>query len=72
MPSAAGKSFGTQSPPLDYAGQNTPLGVSNIKGDKAGAVPDSKQRQQYFSESQIITASDAKFQCHDSDKTKQE
>jgi hypothetical protein len=36
---------GTQSPPLDHSGQNEPLGVSNIAGDKHGAVPDSKQRE---------------------------
>ncbi len=40
--SGAGSTFGTQSPPLQDA---EPLGVSNIKGDKAPGIPDAKQRE---------------------------
>ncbi|KAI0690891.1 hypothetical protein BC835DRAFT_1362542 [Cytidiella melzeri] len=47
---------GTQSPSLDSSGQNEPMGVSNIQGDKPKAVPDSKQREQYFQQSETAPA----------------
>lgn len=44
--SSAGKSFGTQSPPLEAtAGQEEPMGVSNIRGDKPTGALDKEQRQ---------------------------
>ncbi|PCH35375.1 hypothetical protein WOLCODRAFT_156067 [Wolfiporia cocos MD-104 SS10] len=48
MSTKAGQSFGTQSPPLEATGQEEPMGVSSISGDKPDAVPDIQQRQQYF------------------------
>lgn len=49
MSSHAGQSFGTNSPPLDATGQDKPMGVSSISGDKpASPVPDVEQRQGYF------------------------
>ncbi|KAI0342188.1 hypothetical protein BDW22DRAFT_1429666 [Trametopsis cervina] len=57
--SSAGKSFGTQSPPLDNSGQNEPMGVSNIEGDKPKAVPDSEQRKGYFPGQQNESGKDA-------------
>ena len=41
----ANKSFGTQSPPLEATGDEQPMGVSSIRGDKPQAVPDKQQRQ---------------------------
>ncbi|KAI0747338.1 hypothetical protein BC629DRAFT_1599390 [Irpex lacteus] len=59
--SSAGNTLGTQSPPLDAtAGQNAPMGVSNIQGDKPDAVPDSKQREQYFDGSQSTQGKDTR------------
>ncbi|KZT03732.1 uncharacterized protein LAESUDRAFT_683256 [Laetiporus sulphureus 93-53] len=46
----AGASFGTQSPPLEATGQEKPMGVSSVSGEKPEAVPDAQQRQQYFPE----------------------
>ncbi|GJE95482.1 hypothetical protein PsYK624_116670 [Phanerochaete sordida] len=46
--SSAGKSFGTQSPPLSASGQDQPMGVSGMSGTKPQAVPDEQQRQEYF------------------------
>ncbi|KAI0325167.1 hypothetical protein GY45DRAFT_1374951 [Cubamyces sp. BRFM 1775] len=46
--SSAGKSFGTQSPPLEATGEEQPMGVSSVDGGKPKAVPDSQQRQGYF------------------------
>ncbi|KAI0355980.1 hypothetical protein OH77DRAFT_1453660 [Trametes cingulata] len=46
--SSAGKSFGTQSPPLEATGEEQPMGVSSVDGGKPQAVSDSKQRQEYF------------------------
>ena len=43
--SSAGKSFGTQSPPLEATGEEQPMGVSSVDGGKPKAVPDSQQRQ---------------------------
>lgn len=43
--SSAGKTFGTQSPPLEASGQEQPMGVSSIDGDKPEAVSDKQQRQ---------------------------
>ncbi|KAJ3525267.1 hypothetical protein NM688_g8428 [Phlebia brevispora] len=56
--SGAGSTFGTHSPPLS---DPEPLGVCNIRGDKAPGVPDSKQREAYFlgSQSEHNTAADA-------------
>ncbi|CAL1699578.1 unnamed protein product [Somion occarium] len=49
-----GKSFGTQSPPLEATpGQEEPMGVSNIRGDKPAAVSDKEQRQEYFKDDQV-------------------
>ncbi|RPD61407.1 hypothetical protein L227DRAFT_652670 [Lentinus tigrinus ALCF2SS1-6] len=46
--SSANKSFGTQSPPLEATGDDQPMGVSSINGDKPQAVSDKQQRQGYF------------------------
>ncbi|CDO70565.1 hypothetical protein BN946_scf184579.g21 [Trametes cinnabarina] len=46
--SSAGKTFGTQSPPLEASGQEQPMGVSSVDGGKPQAVSDSSQRQGYF------------------------
>ncbi|KAI8972906.1 hypothetical protein BD414DRAFT_499813 [Trametes punicea] len=46
--SSAGKSFGTQSPPLEATGEGQPMGVSSVSGGKPQAVSDSQQRQEYF------------------------
>ncbi|OCH86461.1 hypothetical protein OBBRIDRAFT_797172 [Obba rivulosa] len=46
--SKAGTTFGTQSPPLEATGEESPMGVSSINGGHPDAVPDSIQRQQYF------------------------
>jgi len=48
MSTNAGKSFGTQSPPLEATGQQEPMGVSSISGDKPKAASDQHQREQYF------------------------
>ena len=42
--SSAGKSLGTQSPPLSSSDQDQPMGVSGISGQKPQAVPDTEQR----------------------------
>ncbi|KAI0370537.1 hypothetical protein BV20DRAFT_966437 [Pilatotrama ljubarskyi] len=46
--SSAGKSFGTQSPPLEATGEQQPMGVSSVGGGKPQAVSDADQRQGYF------------------------
>ncbi|THH32775.1 hypothetical protein EUX98_g1419 [Antrodiella citrinella] len=50
--SSAGKSFGTQSPPLGATGSEKPMGVSSVRGGEPEFVADSKQREQYFSQEQ--------------------
>ena len=42
--SSANKSFGAQSPPLEATGEDQPMGMSSVGGDKAQAVPDTEQR----------------------------
>ncbi|PSR81169.1 hypothetical protein PHLCEN_2v6504 [Hermanssonia centrifuga] len=50
--SKAGKSLGTQSPPLEATGEDKPMGISSIDGDTPDAVPDSEQREEYFKDPQ--------------------
>ncbi|KIP08416.1 hypothetical protein PHLGIDRAFT_127034 [Phlebiopsis gigantea 11061_1 CR5-6] len=62
MPSEAGNTFGTNSPPLTASGQDKPMGVSGISGHKPDAVPDSEQRQAYFNGSSKDDTSTAEAQ----------
>ncbi|OBZ67465.1 hypothetical protein A0H81_12644 [Grifola frondosa] len=56
--SGAGKTFGTQSPPLEATGEEQPMGVSSIDGGQPEAVPDSQQRKEYFQGQGIATGDD--------------
>ncbi|KAI0676369.1 hypothetical protein C8Q78DRAFT_996991 [Trametes maxima] len=69
--SSAGKSFGTQSPPLEATGQEQPMGVSSVDGGKPKAVPDSQQRQGYFKKDGKHADSEGR-EYGDQEKTKQE
>ncbi|CCL99567.1 uncharacterized protein FIBRA_01585 [Fibroporia radiculosa] len=57
MSSKSGKSFGTQSPPLEATGEDKPMGVSSVDGHKPDAVSDMQQREQYFQNTQTTKES---------------
>jgi len=50
--SSAGKSFGTQSPPLEATGSEKPMGISSVRSGEPEFVTDAKQREQYFPQHQ--------------------
>ncbi|KAI0642768.1 hypothetical protein C8Q79DRAFT_984075 [Trametes meyenii] len=70
--SSAGKSFGTQSPPLEATGEEQPMGVSSVDGGKPKAVPDSQQRQGYFKDDGKHADAEGREYGGENEKTKQE
>ncbi|KAI0631227.1 hypothetical protein C8Q77DRAFT_1159912 [Trametes polyzona] len=70
--SSAGKSFGTQSPPLEATGEQQPMGVSSVDGGKPQAVPDSQQRQGYFKDDGKHADTAGRGEKEGQEKTKQD
>ncbi|TCD65130.1 hypothetical protein EIP91_003061 [Steccherinum ochraceum] len=50
MSSNAGKSFGTNSPPLEATGSEKPMGVGSVGGGEPAFKSDGNQRDQYFTQ----------------------